>query len=72
MAVSTSELWRNRFAGLAVVAFGCWNIVSGVLLPFPTRQKIEGPAARVIGGILVLIGLLMLAPTFSRRDDGDE
>jgi hypothetical protein len=71
MAGSTSELWRNRVAGIALTLFGCWNQVSGVLLPFPTRQKIEGLGARVIGGILILIGLLMLLPTISIRKDGD-
>jgi len=72
MAGSGSELWRNRVAGIALVAFGCWNIISGVLLPFPTRRRIEGLGARVIGGILLLIGMLMLIQTISRRENIEE
>jgi hypothetical protein len=72
MAGSDSEVWRNRVAGIAFMSFGCWNMVSGVLLPFPTRQKIEGLPARVIGGILVLIGLVMLFQTlFWQEKDRD-
>ncbi len=69
MAVSTSELWRDRVGGLALAAFGCWNIASGQLLPFPTRQKIEGIPAQAIGGILLLIAVLILLRTLPWRGD---
>jgi putative Mn2+ efflux pump MntP len=69
MAGSTSECWRNRVGGLVLVAFGCWTIVSSVLLPFPTSRKIEGLPARVIGGILLLIGVVMLIQTIPGRED---
>jgi hypothetical protein len=55
------------------MGFGSWNLISGELLPFPTRQHIEGLAARVIGGIILVIGLLILVRTLpAGRGDGED
>jgi hypothetical protein len=72
MAGSSSDVWRNRVAGLALVAFGFWNVVSGELLPFPTRQRVEGLGARVIGGLILLIGVVVLVQTIARRKADEE
>jgi hypothetical protein len=63
VAESSSEVWRNRILGLFLVGFGSWNLISGELLPFPTRQHVEGLPARIIGGIILAIGLLLLIRT---------
>jgi hypothetical protein len=68
MPGTTSEIWRNRVGGIALGLFGLWSLISGEVGPLPSRQKIQGVYAIVVGGILLLIGVVLVCQTIDWRD----